>query len=164
MHRLATSADLDAVHAIYMDKDAIPYLGVDPMSRADFMTVMDGLVAGGDFFVVEHAGRIQGFYRAARQGGRAHHVAYLGTFAVAREARGTGLARSILETVIARLHDEGVVRVELSVEADNSRAIRFYGKLGFELEGTLRSAYKRSGDAHYTDELYMAKLLPPLAG
>ncbi|WP_407351131.1 GNAT family N-acetyltransferase [Luteimonas sp. R10] len=119
---------------------------------------------GGSFFVVEDEGRVQGFYRITRQEGRAGHVVGLGTFAIAPEARGTGLARSILEAAIARLHSEGVTRVELTVEADNPRAIGFYGKLGFVHEGTLRSAYKRSGDAHYTDELLMARLLPPLAG
>jgi RimJ/RimL family protein N-acetyltransferase len=163
MHRQASIADLDAVYAIYMEKDAIPYLGFDPMPRAAFQRVMDELVASESFFVVEIEGCVQGFYRATRQEGRAGHVASLGTFAIAPESRGTGLAKSILEEAILRLHHEGVTRIELTVEADNPRAIRFYGNLGFELEGTLRSAYKRSSDVHYVDELFMAKLLPPLA-
>jgi ribosomal protein S18 acetylase RimI-like enzyme len=73
------------------------------------------------------------------------------------------VARSILEEAISRLHSEGATRFELTVEADNSRAIKFYRKLGFELKGTLRSACKRSSDAHDIDELFMAKILPPLA-
>lgn len=163
MHRQASLADLDAVYSIYMDKDVIPYLGFDPMLRADFTKVMDELVASKSFFVVENKGCVQGFYRISRQEGRASHVACLGTFAIAPKAQGTGLARSIVEEAILRLHSEGVTRVELTVEADNPRAISFYGKLGFELEGRLRSAYKRSSDDHYIDELFMAKLLPPLA-
>jgi putative acetyltransferase len=164
MHRLATLADLDAVYAIYMDENVIPYLGFDPMPKADFVQVLNDLVASRSFYVVENQGRVQGFYRAARHEGRAHHAAYLGTFAVAPQARGTGLARSILETVISRLHAEGVTRVELTLEADNQRALAFYTKLGFELEGTLRAAYKRASDAHYLDELMMAKLLPGVPG
>ena len=74
-----------------------------------------------------------------------------------------GLARSIIETAISRLHSEGVTRIELMLEADNPRALSFYRKLGFQLEGTMRSAYKRASDAHYVDELFMAMLLPPLA-
>jgi hypothetical protein len=35
--------------------------------------------------------------------------------------------------------------------------------LGFEHEGTLRSAYERASDSHYLDELLTAKLLPPVA-
>lgn len=163
MHRLATLDDLDAVYSIYMDKDVNPYLGFDPMPRDDFVKVLGDLVAGKSFHVVETGGRVQGFYRASRHEGRARHVAYLGTFAVSPQARGTGLARSIIEAAIARLHAEGVTRVELMLEADNPRALRFYTKLGFELEGTMRSAYKRSSDPDPVDELFMARLLPPLA-
>ena len=95
MHRLATLADLDAVYSIYMDDDVVPYLGFDPMPRADFVKVLSDLVASKSFYVVENSGRVQGFYRASRHEGRARHAAYLGTFAVAPEARGTGLAKSI---------------------------------------------------------------------
>lgn len=132
------------------------------MPRADFIAVMEALVASKSFYVVAREGHIQDFYRASRYKGRARHMAYLGTLAVTPEARGTGLAQSMIETVIARLHSEGVVRVELMLEADNSCAWRFYSKLGFELEGTMRRAYKRSSDQHYTDELCMAKQLPPI--
>jgi RimJ/RimL family protein N-acetyltransferase len=163
MHRLATFADLDAVYSIYMDEDVIPYLGFDPMPRDDFAKVLGELIASHCFYVVEVDGSVQGFYRATRHQGRARHAAYLGTFAVAPRAHGTGLARSIVETAIARLHAEGVTRVELTLEADNKRALSFYTKLGFELEGTMRLAYKRSSDPHYLDELLMAKLLPPVA-
>lgn len=163
MHRLARLDDLDAVHALYMHESVVPFLGFDPMSRADFVAVMAALVESRSFYVVELDGRIQGFYRTTRHEGRARHAAYLGTLAVAPQAHGTGLARAIVEEAIARLHAEGVLRIELMLEADNPRALKFYRKLGFELEGTLRAAYKRAGEAHYTDEYLMAKLLPPLA-
>lgn len=161
-HRLATLADIDAVYSIYMDDEVIPYLGFDPMPRADFVKVLRDLIATGSFYVVEDGDRILGIYRAARHEGRASHVAYLGTFAIAAEVRGTGLAKAIIETAISRLHAEGVTRVELMLEADNTRAFKFYTKLGFELEGTMRAAYKRSSDPHCVDELFMARLLPPL--
>lgn len=162
-HRLATLDDLDAVHAIYMDEKVIPYLGVDPMPKAEFARVLGELVAAQSFYVVEKGGSVRGFYRTRRSEGRASHVAYLGTFAVAPMEQGSGLAASIITAVIARLQAEGVRRVELMLEADNPRALGFYKKLGFELEGTLRAAYKRADQAHYVDELLMARLLPPLA-
>ena len=164
IHRRATLADSDAVYSIYMEDAVIPFLGFDPMTREDFSKVMQGLVASGAFFVVEQAGRIQGFYKASRHEGRARHCAYLGTFAVSTECRGTGLAKEIIEEAISRLHAGGATRVDLMLEADNPRALRFYRKLGFELEGTLRAAYKRSSQDHYVDEYFMAKLLPSLPG
>lgn len=69
MHRQASLADLDAVYSIYMDKDVIPYLGFDPMPRADFTKVMEELVASKSFFVVENKGCVQGFYRISKQEG-----------------------------------------------------------------------------------------------
>jgi RimJ/RimL family protein N-acetyltransferase len=158
MHRLASLQDLDSVYAIYMQEEVIPFLGFDPMPRSDFVKVFEELIASRSFFVVERDGRVQGFYKTSRHEGRARHVAYLGTFAVTTEARGTGMAKSIVEEAIARLQSEGVTRVELMVEADNPRALQFYRKLGFELEGTMRAAYKRSGEDHYVDEHFMARL------
>ncbi|MGJ4748874.1 N-acetyltransferase family protein, partial [Leptospira sp. SA-E8] len=136
---------------------------VDPMPKAEFAQVLGELVATRCFYVVEKEGRVRGFYRTRRQEGRASHVAYIGTFAVAPSEHGSGFAASIIETVVARLQAEGVRRIELMLEADNPRALGFYRKLGFEHEGTLRAAYKRADQAHYVDELLMAKLLPPLA-
>lgn len=68
------------------------------------------------------------------------------------------MAREMVEDALARLRAAGVKRVELFVETDNARAIRFYKRLGFEIEGTLRDFYKRASDAHYVDEHIMALL------
>lgn len=160
-HRLASLSDLDAIHAIYMDDGVIPFLGVDPMPKDAFSKVLESLVGGGNFYVVEDQGRVLGFYRISRHEGRARHVAYLGTFAVAPAAQGTGLAAAIVKSVVETLKADGVLRVELMLEADNPRALKFYQKLGFEHEGTLRAAYKRAGQEHYVDELLMAKILLP---
>jgi len=161
MHRLAALSDLDAIYAIYMDDSVIPFLGVDSMPKDAFFSVLKSLIDGGNFYVVQDQEQIQGFYRISRQAGRARHVAYLGTFAIAPRAQGTGLAASIVGHVIDTLKAEGVLRMELMLEADNPRAFRFYRKLGFEHEGTLRAAYKRADQQHYVDELLMAKLLLP---
>ena len=160
IHRPATLQDLDAVYAIYMHDEVIPYLGIDPVSLSEFLVVLERLVTSGGFYVVEDAAQIIGFYKISRHEGRARHGAYIGTFAVAPAHRGSGLAVQILNQVIANLQAAGVLRIELMLEADNPRAFRFYSKLGFVQEGLLKSAYKRASDTHYTDEILMAKYLP----
>jgi ribosomal protein S18 acetylase RimI-like enzyme len=162
MIRLARADDLAGVHAIYMHPDVVPFLGVDPMPLEAFGDVFAGLCAGATFLVLEQDGRVAGFCRVTRHAGRAAHVAYLGTFALAPAVHGRGLARAFLEHVVAQLEAQGVRRVELMVEADNAHAIAFYRRLGFEHEGTLRAAYKRAGQAHYVDELLMGRLLEEL--
>ena len=159
LRRLAAASDLAAVHAIYMQPDVVPFLGIDPASRSDFESEFETLLATGGFFVVEQDGEVRGFYRATRYKGRARHVATLQTLAVDPLAQGSGLAVAMINEALDCLRDEGVLRVELLVEADNPRGIAFYRKLGFQHEGTMEKAYKRSHESGYVDELLMAKWL-----
>jgi putative acetyltransferase len=78
LHRLATWNDFDRVYEIYVDPAVIPYLGFEPMSRADFRPVYQDLLASGVFHVVELEGTVDGFYKAVRQEGRSSHVVTLG--------------------------------------------------------------------------------------
>jgi ribosomal protein S18 acetylase RimI-like enzyme len=164
VHRLARWTDFGRVYEIYTHPAVIPYLGFDPISAEEFRSVYQGLLASDAFYVVEVEGRVEGFYKAARQEGRSSHVATLGPLAVAPERRGTGFAGAMLEEAISRLHAAGVLRFELMAEADNPRGIAFYRKLGFVQEGLLRAAYKRASDRGYTDEIFLARLLPPIDG
>jgi putative acetyltransferase len=159
IRRLATADDLDVVHAIYMHADVVPYLGIDPATREEFRPVFAALLATGSFFVAEREGQVRGFYRTARYEGRAQHVAALQTLAVDPAAKGSGFATAMVREALDCLRAEGVLRVELQVEADNPRGVAFYRKLGFQLEGTLHGAYKRSHETRYVDELLMAQWL-----
>lgn len=153
MRRLVTPADYDRVYDIYMDKTVVPFLGFDPMPRAAFSTVFDPLFESGCFYLYEVDDEVMGFYKAQRHVGRTAHVAYLGTLAVAPEAQGRGVAVTMMKDAISRLWRSDMTRIELTVEADNPRAIAFYERLGFVHEGTQRAAYKRASDSGYVDEL-----------
>ena len=59
----------------------------------------------------------------------------------------------MMQDAISRLWQAGITRIELTVEADNPRAIALYERLGFVHEGTQRAAYKRASDSGYVDEL-----------
>jgi putative acetyltransferase len=159
LRRLAIPDDLRAVHAIYMHPEVVPYLGIDPVSLAGFEPYFAGLLASGAFFVVPRDGEVRGFYRANRQPGRSSHVAILTTLAIAPSEKGSGLAAAMIEEAIDLLRAQGVLRVELTLEADNQRALAFYRKRGFEQEGRLKKAYKRAGEPDYLDELVMARWL-----
>jgi ribosomal protein S18 acetylase RimI-like enzyme len=157
--RLATREDLAAVHAIYMHPEVVPYLGIDPVSLDGFEPYFAGLLASGAFYVVPRDGRVRGFYRATRQPGRSSHVVILTTLAIDPSEKGTGLAAAMIEEAIEIVRAQGVLRVELTLEADNQRALAFYRKLGFEQEGRLKKAYKRADEPGYLDELVMARWL-----
>ncbi|WP_439814865.1 GNAT family N-acetyltransferase [Zavarzinia sp. CC-PAN008] len=163
MRRLATQLDLEAVHAIYMHDAVVPYLSVEPMDLDGFRPVFDGLLAGANFFVFEQDGQVAGFYRAERFSARTGHVVHLGPLAVAPGLHGRGVARAMMQDALDRLAGEGVLRVELLAEADNARGLAFYRRMGFAVEGVQRAAYRRAGDAGFTDEVMMARFLGVLA-
>ena len=71
---------------------------------------------------------------------------------------GTALLKTLLDLADNWLM---LVRVELTVFADNERAIHLYEKLGFEKEGLKRMTTIRDGK--YADEYVMARIRPGLA-
>jgi ribosomal protein S18 acetylase RimI-like enzyme len=162
MLRLATPTDRDAVYSIYTHPDVIPFLGYDPMSAQDFAPIFQELVDCRSFYILERDGNVAGFCRITRQLGRASHVATLGTLAVSPRWHSTGVAHELLAHIFAIAKAQGILRLDLMLEVDNPRALAFYKKLGFQQEGILRAAYKRSSDAHYMDEILMGKLLADL--
>ncbi len=158
LRRLARPDDLATVHRIYMHDEVVPYLGQDPMPIGDFRPEFEALLATNAFFVALRNEEVRGFYRVNRQKGRSRHVAILETLAISPDEKGSGFALAMMSEALQCMREEGILRVELMVEADNSRALAFYRKLGFEQEGRLRAAYKRAHQAEYVDELLMARL------
>lgn len=159
MRRLATPHDIEAVFSIYTHEKVVPFLTYEPMSLDAFEGVYKDLLGSGSFYVWDVEGTVAGFYKATRYPGRVQHVALLGTLAVDPGRHGQGVGHAMLTDAIERLKADGVRRIELYAESDNAQALRFYGKLGFVHEGTLRQFYKRADEAHYVDEYVLGLLL-----
>jgi putative acetyltransferase len=89
---------------------------------------------------------------------RQRHVASVG-MSVAREAQGQGVGRQMLAALVDYADNWAqVLRLELTVFADNARAIGLYEKFGFVVEGRHRGDTLRAG--RYADSLTMARLHP----
>ena len=69
-----------------------------------------------------------------------------------------GLGAALMNEGIALARARRVHRVELTVVADNHRAIRLYEKVGFQREGLKRENYLAE-DGKYHDEIEMGILL-----
>ena len=91
-------------------------------------------------------------------------MVHLGPLAVDPDRHGEGLGQAMIGEALKHLEAEGVLRVELMAEADNVRGLGFYRKLGFEVEGVQRLAYKRADDADFMDEVLMVQFLGALRG
>lgn len=83
------------------------------------------------------------------------HVADLGLM-VAKDARGHGVGRALLETSVEWARDSGIRKLELHVFPWNEPAIRLYERFGFEREGYRKGHYRRAGDAADVDALLMS--------
>jgi ribosomal protein S18 acetylase RimI-like enzyme len=83
------------------------------------------------------------------------HVWHVTGLAVDPEFEGRGAGHALMEALIAEARTRGGRRMTLRVFSANERARRLYERLGFELEGVLRSEF-RVGEGEFVDDLLMA--------
>jgi putative acetyltransferase len=89
---------------------------------------------------------------------RRRHAMMLG-IGVHPDAHGRGVGSALMDALMRQADDWlGVLRIELTVFADNAPAIRLYERFGFEHEGRLRGYALRDG--RYVDAFTMARLHP----
>jgi len=158
-HRPIVLSDLDVLHRIYMDAESNPFLSYEPMDVAAFRPIFEDLVRSRSTHLLLEGINVVGSYALRFQTHRCAHVATLGSFAMHPAFRGRGYGARAIEEIASAARSRGARRLELLVETDNPRAIRFYEKQGFVREGILRGAFRRANEAHDADEMAMARRL-----
>ena len=174
MHRAAREADADTIVIRAMepsDAAAVSALVGRPGTFEGTLQLPDMAVASR----VEHMQKIEpGTCRlvAVADGGvvgcaglhltglsmRRSHVRMLG-IGIAEEWQGKGLGRRLVQRLVDWADNwAGVLRIELTVHADNDRAVALYRSFGFEEEGRHRAYAIRDG--RYIDAFFMARLHP----
>ena len=98
----------------------------------------DGLLAG-----------FCGFRRSALE--RVRHRAELGPFFVAARFQGSGAAAVLMSGVIEEARAGGVEQLELFVDTENARAIRFYQRFGFKQAARYIDSVRIDGRSHDDD-------------
>jgi RimJ/RimL family protein N-acetyltransferase len=113
------------------------------------------LMARGDpMFVALAKDEVVGWCDIQRHPFPAHsHRGTLG-MGVVPEYRSRGIGARLMDQTLKRALATGFVRIELSVHADNLRAVRLYEKAGFVREGVLRDAV--FVDGNFRDAIAMA--------
>ncbi|WP_284165073.1 GNAT family N-acetyltransferase [Frigidibacter sp. SD6-1] len=102
--------------------------------------------------------RVVGTISLVREANRRAHVGSIG-MAVHDDFQGRGCGTALLSAVVD--HADRwltLTRLELTVWADNSPAIRLYERQGFQREGLGRAYALRDGA--FVDALFMARLRP----
>jgi ribosomal protein S18 acetylase RimI-like enzyme len=113
-------------------------------TQAVFGAFIDGQLAG-----------IAGLRREPLE--QLRHKATLWGVFIRPERRHEGLARALLSHVLSYAREEGVLQVQLCVNAENARARSLYHSLGFATYG-LEPRAMRVGDRYFAEE-HMVVLL-----
>ncbi|MFA3918793.1 GNAT family N-acetyltransferase [Ruegeria hyattellae] len=88
---------------------------------------------------------------------RAAHSADVNMIATREEDQGKGVARALMEAIIASCDTHlGIRRLSLTVWVDNTRAIDLYQALGFQEEGRMRDFVRT--ETGYGDAIKMARI------
>jgi L-phenylalanine/L-methionine N-acetyltransferase len=162
--RRATPADAAAFARIMGDPAVFPGLMQMPHTNEEIWRarLVEGMAPGkiDVALVAERAGDVVGSAGLHPVGAalRRRHVVTIG-ISVAREAQGQGVGTALMHAMCDYADRwMGVLRIELTVYADNEAAIALYRKFGFEIEGRHRGYAMRDG--RYVDAFAMARIHP----
>lgn len=158
-YRLASPEDFKDIYELYMEESANPYLTYDPMSKQEFSVIYYQLLETKTVFIAENEGIIIATYRLISKTARQAHTVYLGSFTIRRDFQGKGLGKKILEHIKDYAAADQKIRIELTVDVNNTAAIALYKKAGFAVEGTVRKSYRLNATNEYYDEYLMGALL-----
>ncbi|MGE5509005.1 MAG: N-acetyltransferase family protein [Chitinophagales bacterium] len=131
-----------------------------PSERAaDRRKTLENLGANEHVLVAEVDGKVVGVASLSVLGGRRRHVGDL-SLAVHEEYQGRGIGRRLMQALLDVADNYlGLARTELEVVSDNTRAIRLYESLGFQVEGAKRGGYFRQG--RLLDLVIMGRMRQP---
>ena len=107
-----------------------------------------------NYIVAEEKGRIIGIVTWLMHGLPKHQLAELDRIAVLPEYRGKGVAKELFEAMLKDMRSfykknkSRLRKLYILTHFDNARAHRFYEKLGFKHETTLKSHYYKDKDEY----------------
>ncbi len=144
-----------ALDRVAREKRYLALLEAPPMEDTRKF-VLENIRSGNPQFVAVVDGLVVGWCDVVRSPREiARHCGTLGV-ALIPEYRRAGLGRRLMQAAIAAAWARQFTRIELTVREDNAIAIALYKRLGFELEGLRRNAYRVDG--RYENVLSMALL------
>ncbi|MGX5826015.1 GNAT family N-acetyltransferase [Mesorhizobium sp. 43Arga] len=142
-----------ALDLVARERKYLSFLEAPPLDQTRRF-VSDRIAAGDPGFVAVVRGEVVGWCDISRHDRLiCAHRGSLGMGIVASH-RGRGLGPRLINVTLAQARKVGLVRVELSVHADNVRAVALYDKVGFVREGVQRDAIRIDGQ--YGDTIMMA--------
>ncbi|CUW90043.1 GNAT family N-acetyltransferase [Rhizobium pusense] len=145
-----------ALDAVSRERKYLSFLEAPPLDAVRAF-VLDMIENNHPQFVAIADGEVAGWCDIRRQDRVTRaHCGTLG-IGILPAYRDKGLGAQLMRRALDSARQGGLHRVELSVHADNARAIALYEKIGFVHEGRARDAVLIDG--RYIDSLNMAIIL-----
>lgn len=141
------------------------YMMYEPKEREQRTNIQElqddiqrNVVHGNDFLQIALAGKeMVGYVRAERgKFNRVSHVAYI-VVGILKDYGGKGIGTAFFQNLEKWAKENGIIRLELTIECSNKAAMHLYEKSGFEVEGIRKKSMLVEGV--FVDEYYMAKIL-----
>ena len=151
----AQEKDFDQVYTILMHEEVNRFMNYPVLEKSAFREIWLDIFTRLNLW--KEGEEILGLAVITKGTYRIKHIAYIDKLAIKQSFRSKGLGTVFFNQIIESLAQEGVIKIELGVETDNQRAINFYKKLGFEIEGLRKKLLNRDGQ--FIDNYFMAKML-----
>jgi len=149
--------DVDAIHSLYGEVAAIEgglARTADEISREYVTNFVSKAIESGITVVAQNDEKIIGEIHAYALGPKvfAHVLGEL-TIAVHPEFQGAGVGKALFTELMRQVSENraDITRVELIARESNRKAIEFYKKLGFEIEGRMTNRIKSVGGGFEAD-------------
>ena len=145
----------EAVDSVARERKYLAFLEALPLEKSALF-VRENLEQRNPHVVALLAGKVIGWCDICPIGRPVYaHGGVLGMGIIA-EHRGRGIGEALMRAALDQARERGLTRVELTVRADNERAVALYRKIGFQDEGVKRKAIRVDG--RYIDVACMALL------
>jgi ribosomal protein S18 acetylase RimI-like enzyme len=154
---VGTIADIDAITQLYREVASIKgglARTADEISRDYVENFVTKAVENGIIVVARAGEKTVGEIHVYALGPKvfAHVLGEL-TIAVHPDFQGAGVGRAIFSELMREVRENrpGILRVELIARESNAKAIEFYKKLGFQVEGTMKNRIRSVGGGFESD-------------
>ena len=158
MVRNITAADFDYIYGLYMHPQINPYLLYEIMDKDSFQPIFNALLEKDIIYIYEENNKAVGMFKLVQLEHRSSHVGYLGGLAIHPDFAGKGYGKKMMEAIIELGRQINLLRMELSADVINEKAVTLYEKAGFVKEGILKKYTWLKNENKFLDEVMMAYL------
>jgi RimJ/RimL family protein N-acetyltransferase len=144
-----------ALDVIARERKYLAYLEAPPLEKTREF-VMNNMAKGCSQFVAVAGGDVVGWCDIIPKDRPIHVHSGILAIGLLPPFRARGYGTALIEAALHEARRLGLVRIELTVHADNRRAIALYERVGFKKEGTMQDA--AFIDGRFTDMILMAKV------